>query len=225
MNKKMLITSLILVMLIALTGCFRFGDSSDGKKFKEEYEDLNGKLNDDGTRSYMSITIPEENPIKYSSYEEINKVLNEGTGVILFGFPECPWCRNAIPELLAIAEDLELKTIYYLNNREDRDTRVLDEEGNIVVEKEGTSEYYKLLEKLSGVASEYTGLNDATIKRIYFPTVVFVLNGEIIGYHEATLDSQEDPYIPLTKEQKEELQLIYRDYIVKVLNIACDEGC
>ena len=225
--KKILTISLLIILVSITTSCIRFGSESDALKFKEEYEALNGKLNDDGTKSYLEIEIDKENPIKYSNYEEINKVLDEGTGVILFGFPECPWCRNAIPELIDIANDLELKTIYYINNLEDRDIRKLDDEGNIVVEREGTKDYQKLLEKLGENASVYGGLEDTTIKRIYFPTVVFVVEGEIIATHVSTVESQsgEDPYKGMTDNQKEELQLIYRDNILKVLNTSCEEEC
>ena len=36
--------------------------------------------------------------IKYSNYDEIFEILESKSGVIYFGFPECPWCRNiALP--------------------------------------------------------------------------------------------------------------------------------
>ena len=37
--------------------------------------------------------------------EEIVKILNEGTGVIYFGFNSCPWCRSMIETLLKVIDD------------------------------------------------------------------------------------------------------------------------
>ena len=45
--------------------------------------------------------------------EEIFDIL-DGTGIIYFGFPECPWCRNAVPVLLDAAEEVGIEKIYYI---------------------------------------------------------------------------------------------------------------
>ena len=43
--------------------------------------------------------------------------------------------------------------------------------------------------------------------------------------HPDTLESQKDPYIGLTIDQKEELKKIYTDKIHFVLNDLCDLRC
>ena len=37
------------------------------------------------------------NVFVYRSLDEINKILENGTGVVYLGFPECPWCKGYIP--------------------------------------------------------------------------------------------------------------------------------
>lgn len=198
--------------------------TEDEKKFKNEYESLNGKQNASG-KEHPKVDIVEDNGIVYASYNEIKEVITKGTGVIYFGFPECPWCRNAVPMLLQAASNTGLDKIYYFNAKEIRDTKELDENGNVVTAKEGTKEYYELVELLSTVLGEYEGLNDESIKRLYFPTVVFIKDGKIVGCHIGTLPSQTDPRVPLTEEQKVELINIYTDNIIKTLDSVCDDKC
>lgn len=226
MKKKYVVTMLVVIIsaLVALIviGIFH-SSSNDAKKFKKEYESLNGQKNANG-KEYISVDIKDDSKIYYATYQEIMDLLNHGTGVIYFGFPECPWCRNMIPVLLDAADETSIEKIYYFNALSMRDTKSL-KDGVIVTEKEGTEEYYQLLNALSSILGPYEGLNDDTILRLYFPTVVFVKNGTIVGSHEGTLDSQEDPYVALTTEQKEELKKIYTDFIHEVLGDICDSKC
>ncbi len=219
--KKKILFSLLSIMLIFVTGCSE-EQYTDAEAFKEEYEALNS--DDD----YHDIDIKDNNPIVYANYQDVMKTL-DGTGVILFGFPECQWCRNAIPVLLSAASDLEVEEIKYFNALSIRDTKSLDEEGNIVTEKEGTEEYYALVEKLGEDLSTYAGLNDETIKRIYFPTVVFVKDGEIVDIHVSTVESHTSKDETLTEEQTEELYMIYLEAMQEVYDIACatdeEQGC
>ena len=114
MKKKTKIIILILILLLfgGLLTFFIINNKNkkliteDSLKFKEDYESVNGKKVSDEL-SYSSLDIPKNNPMKYSSYEEIFKILDNGTGVIYLGFPECPWCRNIVPVLI----DTALKSI------------------------------------------------------------------------------------------------------------------
>lgn len=204
----------LVVLVIGVVSFIYLRPESMETHFKLEYESLNGKDN------YIDVNIPSDNNIIYADYEQIFDVL-EGTGVIYFGFPECPWCRNAIPVLIDAAKESGIENIYYLNNSEDRDSKIL-KDGKVITEKEGTDNYNKLLKKLGDKASTYEGLKDDSIKRLYFPTVVVVKNGEITDYIEGTVDSQKDPYTPLNKDQEKEL----KDKYIKAMNKlkTCDQN-
>lgn len=193
--------------------------TEDEKKFKKEYEDLNSN------KDIVQVSIEEDNGIIYASYDKIHEILTKGTGVIYFGFPECPWCRNAIPMLIQAASNQGLDDIYYFNALDIRDKKSLDDDGNIITEKEGTEEYYELIDILGDYLGAYSGLNDESIKRLYFPTVVFVKDGKILGSHIGTVASQTNPKIPLDEKQKEELVNIYMGYISKIVNNVCDDKC
>lgn len=198
---------------------------TDAQKFKEEYEQYNGKTNEKDDKKYSEINIPEKNAMTYATYSEVLDMLeekNEKSAVIYFGFPTCPWCRTLLPVLLEAQEEVGIEKIYYLNALDSRDTKVL-KDGKVKTEKEGTKEYKKLLEKLDSVLGEYEGLNDSSIKRLYFPTVVFVKDGKVVDSHIGTLDSQEDGHDALSEDQKKE----FKEMLINKMNktIACDSAC
>ena len=207
----------LVVLVIGIISFIYLRPESMETHFKLEYESLNGK------NDYIDVNIPSDNNIVYADYEQIFDIL-DGTGVIYFGYPECPWCRNAVPVLIEAAKEAEVDQIYYLNNNEDRDTKTL-KDGKVVTEKEGTDNYNTLLEKLGDKASTYEGLEDNSIKRLYFPTLVVVKNGEITDYIEGTVDSQKDPQKPLNEKQKKELKDKYTKAMKKLKTCNQNSKC
>lgn len=222
--KKLLV--LMIPLLILLTGCFK---TTDGEKFKEEYESLNGttSVSDKG---YLEVDVDKNNVMKYTSIDKIIDIIKNGTGVIYLGYPECPWCRNAVSALLEASDSTSIDTIYYLNMKDVRDRLTLDSDGNIITEKEGVKGYDELLAALDSILDDYTLTKEdgttvtADEKRVYVPLVVFVKNGKIVDYHIDTVESQRDPYVALTKEEKNELINIYKEGILKVTgDSSCNE--
>lgn len=182
--KKFLKISLCMIILLISTACNNNNNITDSEKFKQEYEALNNNS--------VVMDIDENNPIKYVGFEELMNIFTSGTGVIYFGFPGCPWCRNMIPVLFEVASFNNINTIYYFNPRD--------------IRTNGDDEYQKLV----NILGDYLLQNDNGEKTLYVPDVYFVKNGKIIGNHLSTVDSQTDPYTPLTEEQTKELKDIYQ---------------
>lgn len=236
MKKGSMIIIIIVFLFSIFMGYRYFEDkkettSKDAVTFKKEYEALNNRVNPNNNKLYPKISISNDNPIKYSSYDEIFEVLKSGTGVIYFGFPECPWARNLVPVMLSAAKEVEIDTIYYLNIKDDRDVLMLNENGDIVTEKEGNKKYFELVEKLDSILDDYilTDNDGKSVstgkKRIYTPLLIFVKNGKIIAHHTDTVDSQTDPYVALNDRQSEELLLKLINYMSKISASVCDESC
>ena len=217
MKNKIIIIISALLIFIALYIVYI---NTDSYKFANEYNSLNGTKTESG-KTYLTTNI-KTSSVKYTSYKEVFDILEGKTAIIYFGFPECPWCRNALPVLLDAANG---QTIYYFNNKEDRDTKELLENGTVKTTKESTKDYKKLLEKLGDYADTYDGLNDESIKRLYYPTVLFVKNGKIIDKIVGTVDSQKDPYKALTSKQTKELKEKYQNAISKMQTCSNDEKC
>jgi len=231
---KFLFLGIGVLLLVVICGMIYFvvqKDSireNDALRFKKEYEKFNctPELN----CKFLEISVSRDNPIVYSSYEEIFKVIDEGTGVIFFGTPDCDWVRQLVPVMLDASLEVGLGRIYYLDNHEDRNTLVLEDNGEVKLEKEGSEEYFQLLEKIDSVASHYRVYDmdgkrkELEDKRLYFPTLLFVKDGEIVDFHEGTLESQVDIYQhPLTDDEKQQLKEILVDKMLKT--ITCDGAC
>lgn len=191
-DKKLVIYIIVLIVLVGLTVTLNMflnnKPTEDGLRFKEEYEALN---------NYIKVSIDENNPIKYASFEEVETLLTSGTGVIYFGFPSCPWCRNMIPVLLDVAEKNNYNTIHYFNPRD--------------IRSNDNSDYNRLIEILGDYLLEEDGN-----KKLYVPDVFFVKEGKIAGHHLSTVESQADPQVGLNAEQINELSNIYQDLFDKI---------
>lgn len=131
------------------------------------------------------------------SLEDSLRIFSEkGSGVIIWGYSTCYWCNRAMPELNKVAVDLGVK-VYYV----DANKGATDEE------------FMQLKEALDPVLEE----DEDGEKVIYVPQMVAVKNGEIVGGHLSLVDSyDEEVQDQLTDEQKEELQGIYRDIILRL---------
>ena len=205
--KKIISILLIVVLMISVTGCVISNDIKDSEKFKEEYESQNGKKSKSG-KEYRKVSIAEDNPFVYTTAEDISKKMdNKETFIVYFGFSTCPWCRSIIEELIKCAKDSKVDKIYYVDVLDIRDTKELDEEGNIKTTKEGTKGYKELIDKMSNVLSDYTTTKEGKEisleeKRIYAPNVIAVVNGKATKLEEGISEDLKDPYMELTEEMK-----------------------
>lgn len=196
MNKKKLMVVIDILLGAILVGIMTFGIyqylKSDGEKFKAEYEALNNEN--------VNINISKNNPIKYVTLDEVFDIIQNKTGVIYFGFPGCPWCRNMIPVLFEAAKNNNIDIIYYFNPRD--------------IRKSDNEDYNKLKE----ILNEYLSEDENGQKVLYVPDVYFIKDGKIVGHHLGTVDSQEDPTISLTDEEKNELLDIFNELFEKIRN-------
>ena len=219
MKKKIMLLLVIVVLVFGLCGCN--GNSEDAKKFKEEYEKLNGERAENGN-TIRSISISKNNPIKYASAEEIvSMVKDKKTFVVYFGFAKCPWCRSVVPNLLKAASDLRISDVYYVDVSNIRNTMILVDNDEVIMKLEGTSAYYELLSIFDSVLSDYTLKNSkgedisAGMKRIYAPNIISVVDGNVQGMVTGISEKQKEAYMKLTDEMNKE------SYDMIACNIRC----
>ena len=185
---------------------------TDAEKFKTEYEKINGDINEKYNVVTREVDIPKDNPIVYISPENlVEKMDNKETFVVYFGFANCPWCRSVIETMFKVAKDYKINKIYYVDVSNIRDTYKLDEDNKPVVSTEGTSGYYKLLDKFSKVLEDYLLTDEdgnevpTGEKRIYAPNIVGVINGEAKELETGISELQTDAYMDLTEEMKDDM--------------------
>ena len=205
--KRIKILFVIFLMLFSLIGCKTDEVKTDNIRFKEEYESINGQLNDKG-KTITTINIDENNSIRYIEQQEVVEALINGTHVVYFGWPECSWCRRALPVLIDAVNEYPGMRIYYFSikqAREDYDNGVDSE----------LAELYKEISKILLMSdvdfSEISEVDENGILRIVASMLIFVKNGDVIGAHRRTVSSHLDSYEELTAEQIKELKEIY-DY-------------
>ncbi|MDR3007084.1 MAG: hypothetical protein LBV59_04075 [Sphingobacterium sp.] len=218
MKDLKLIASMLLAIcvLLNITNCQSRQDTKEAVKnsqilikkeeavrFKQELESLN-KTNK------VPVQIPDNARIVYATEQDVLEIEN---GIVLFGWPSCPWFRNAITPLLEFAQE-EKATIYYLNIHDIRDLKEKDKAGKVITTKVGSPGYEAILAKFHTILNPYTAVGIDSIKRISSPTVLFIEKGKGVHKVVSTVVSQIDPKIKLDSTQRQELKQRYCEYFV-----------
>ncbi len=223
MKNKKLIIGLILILIIiigAITTYILIQNSKDSYKFKKEYESYNNKSWEyEGKKGkYLNIEINKDNPIIYLNDENIVKELKEGDKIIYFGFPDCNWCRAALPVLLKSAEENGVEKIYYYDFGEVREA--FEKNKN----NEKTKIYQQIIEVLdSNITSTFESGAKKGEKRLSAPTVVLMKDGKVSSFHYRTVESHQNYNKNLTTEEYNELYKIYEDMMIDL--IMCTSDC
>lgn len=182
----------VLILIISLSFLFKKDKMSDAERFAKEYD----------------FTV--NNVFVYRNLDEINKILENGTGVVYLGFPECPWCKGYVPYLNEVAINEHLDKIYYFNILNDR--------------KNNTSGYKKTVQLLN----DYLKYDNEGNKRIYVPAVIAVNNGKIVGFDdESSFDTKgyETPEEYWKNEDLDGLKKRLSDMIKASFPSYCTSGC
>lgn len=236
-NKLFMIIVTVLaaiVLVLNIQKVISNNSQTDDIKFKEEYEKLNGKKNDQG-KKYREITIDSKNKMVYKTTEEVLDLIDKKKSFVLyFGFDTCPWCCSVVPTLASISKELN-QEVYYIDVKDIRDTFELDDDNKPKLVKKGSKDYGKLLEKLEPVLEDYTltdsDNNEIKVgeKRIYAPSIVSVIDGKAKELTTGISDKQTDGYMKLTKEMEKDTYNKIKKVLKQVSdkNNTCylDKGC
>lgn len=191
-------------------------------KFKEEYESKNGI---ELAENYVlkTIDIDSDNNVKYVNDDEIIDLLKNGTNIIYFGWSDCNWCRSVLPTLVKVVKENNIDTLYYYDFKNLRTAYENDNDAKKV-------EIYKDILEIIGEDITSVFAEDSLRsgeKKILAPTVVFIKDGEYVGLHFKSVDSQVSSTDELDEMQIKELRSKYQTLIDKLSVNVCstDEGC
>ena len=191
--------------------------------FKSEYESKNDKISKNGS-NYRFVSIPEDNPyVKVSPSEVLDLLDNKETFYLFFGDSLCPWCRAVIEKSIEVAKNKGIDKIYYLKIWDENGDEVLRdkyklENNELVLEKEGKEEYYKLLDAFENFLDDYEfdGVSGEKIstgeKRIYVPAFIYVKDGIAKKYTEGISDTKIDINGPLSGDILAEEEQIFNSF-------------
>lgn len=175
-----IIMNKVIIFLVTFISCFMLTGCKKNK-IVTDYPSLN------------SDTI-----IRYTFLDEVmDKLNNNYTGIMMFGFKACPWCQAAISYVDEIAKEKGYEEVLYLDIKDMRDNTASSDH----------PKYLELLELLSD--------DIGNPEKIFAPTVIALVDGKVTGFNVGTVSSHEfvDGNLPLmTIEQIEELKEIYRAF-------------
>lgn len=143
-------------------------------------------------------SLREDTIIRYTTADEVLSLMeNEYSGIIVYGFKECPWCQAVIGYVDEIAKEKGYKEVLYLDIREMRDLE----------ESEDHQKYLQIFEKIKDKI-------DNPLK-IFAPTTTVMSKGEVVSYSIGTVDSHQKNDLnilpPMTDSQIEELKELFRE--------------
>ena len=190
-NKGIIITmGIIIVILIAIIIFLLVGNKneeqtvkSDAEKFSEEYT-----------------LVDKDNKFRYAAIDEVIDTLEDGTGVVYLGFPECKWCQQYTVYLNELAKDRNIPEIMYYNIREDR--------------QYNTKNYQTIV----NILKDYLPEDEEGNPRVYVPAVIFMSNGKILGFDDETAydtKGYDEPSEYWTKERVDNLKDKLNSYLDK----------
>lgn len=213
-RNKIIFLIIILISIVAVGFCiYKVLNNKneivnvDAKKFRNEYMELNDKVNELTNKDYADVFISESNTFKYVDSKEAIDVLKNKTGILYFGYATCSDCRLLVPILSEIAEKNN-KTIYYLDVQKIRSSFVV-EEGSIKKIKDGTKEYYEIIKILKDeledlyLTDEAGNMYNTKEKNFFIPSLFAVSNGKITGKLVEKISENSEN---LTEEEKGNLK-------------------
>ena len=190
-NKGIIITmGIFIVILVAIIIFLLVGNKneeqtvkSDAEKFSEEYP-----------------LVDKDNKFRYANIDEVIDTLEDGTGVVYLGFPECKWCQQYTVYLNELAKDRNIPEIMYYNIREDR--------------QDNTKNYQIIV----NILKDYLPEDEEGNPRVYVPAVIFMSNGKILGFDDETAydtKGYDEPSEYWTKERVDNLKDKLNSYLDK----------
>lgn len=112
--------------------------------------------------------ISKDNLFAYQSAKEIQEIMNTGSGIIFFAFPENEWSASYANILNIAGKEANMKTIYYYNFKNDRSLN---------------NHYYNnIVSKLEA----YLPVMDTHVYNLCAPSMILVKNGAVLYYDDET---------------------------------------
>ena len=145
--------------------------------------------------------ITSDNIYVYKTSQEVLELLNTGSGIIFFAFPENEWSHVYADLLNEVGKSYGIDEIWYYNFYKDRNN---------------DNYYYNNIVR---ILNAYVLVTDTGEKDLYAPSFVIVREGEIIGYDDETSivsgDVTVDDYWTMEKQQKKKVELgvLFQKYL------------
>lgn len=145
--------------------------------------------------------ITSDNIYVYKTSKEVLELLNTGSGIIFFAFPENEWSHIYADLLNEVGKAYGFDEIWYYNFYKDRNNN---------------NYYYNNIVR---ILNAYVTVTDTGEKDLYAPSFVIVRDGRIVGYDDETSivrgDITIDDYWTIDRQQKKKVELgvLFQKYL------------
>lgn len=137
--------------------------------------------------------------IEITMQEAIDMFENQESGILYFGFPDCPWCIEALPIMEEAAKEND-KNIYYVQTR--------DEERNLIyTDEEKTA--------ILSYVGQFEDTDDEGNVALFVPLVVVVEDGEALSGHVGTIEGHDTHERQMNEDEQDQLKGIYVEMFSK----------
>ncbi len=181
--RKYVLFSLLFFLLLTACSVKKVEEVTDGEKFAMEYD------------------IQKENPFVYLNTKEMLEFVQTGSGILYFGFPECPWCKEAISIFNEVLDEKNVEKVYYYNPKK--------------IREENTKSYQKLIQLLEEELIE----DEEKHPRLYVPDIYVFKDGKVIDHNNrlSVVSGNMEEYLTLEKRKtiKKEFTNLVAKYTVK----------
>lgn len=177
MNKRYVTIACIIIAFIIIVSVVVIVKENESKndklKFAIEYTDIGSD------NLYDELTL-----------KETLDFLKYGTGVILFGFPECNWCQEIVPIVNDVAKEQGIKKVYYYNIRD--------------IRQNNTKEYQEIVKLLK----DNLDVDENNNLKVYVPDVFVLKRGKVVAHNNdySRLDGEADDYFTDSKKQEAKIK-------------------
>ena len=185
---------LMILLCILISGCSSKGEDEASKN---NYCDDSAGIC--GFENKNDNLVDTDFMMKISMEEAIHKMFEKETAVFYFGYPYCPWCKEAVPILKEVAKQFHDK-IYYVQTRDSQKELLYTDE-----ERKELSLYLK----------DYMKEDESGDLKLYVPLVVRIENGKVVDGHLGTVEGHDAHERKMNEEEKEEIMQIYKKIVLK----------
>lgn len=187
---KKLLIPLFCLLLSACTNTQSVQDKNEENKNSGKIEacDVESSDCEDNSKNTADKSFEE-----ISMDEAISYFTDGKSGILLFGFEKCPWCKEAEPVLKEVSIEQDVPVHYILTRDENKELLYTDDQKAEILKYVG----------------KYEQEDDDGNLALYVPLVVAIQDGEVIDAHLSTVDSHDAHERVMTEEEKSELKQIY----------------
>lgn len=158
--------------------------AQSGQSYACEFDDSCTNQSESADPNQLDAALATFTPMDFESAIQFFK---EGkSGILYFGFYDCPWCQDVVP-ILSDAAAHSGKEVFYVKTRDEQRQRLYTDEQK---------------ERIVPYLGNYMSENKEGVLTLYVPLIVRVENGQVTMAHQGTIEGHQAGERDMSEEEK-----------------------